>query len=155
MDKHPGEKKFLAGAIGPTNKTLSVSPSVENPAYRGITYDEVEEAYYTHIQALYDCGVGIFLVETIFDTLNAKAAIYSLKPNSFVFPVMMSKAFVDNSGMLIQTYNIILTSSNHKLFSYNAQQVLGTPRVTVLDEIWSWYTSGIHSLGHPWQPFHV
>ena len=105
MDKHPGEKKFVAGAIGPTNKTLSVSPSVENPAYRGITYDEVEVAYYAQIEALYDGGVDIFLVETIFDTLNAKAAIYALErffeAKQLRIPVMLSGTIVDNSGILI------------------------------------------------------
>ena len=105
MDKHPGEKKFVAGAIGPTNKTLSVSPSVENPAYRGITYDEVEEAYYAQIEALYDGGVDLFLVETIFDTLNAKAAIYSLErffeAKQLRIPVMISGTIVDNSGTVL------------------------------------------------------
>ena len=79
MAAHPGERKFAAGAMGPTNKTLSVSPSVENPALRGITYDEVEQAYYEQAAALWDGGVDMFLVETIFDTLNAKAAIYGLE----------------------------------------------------------------------------
>ena len=79
MAAHPGERKFVAGAIGPTNKTLSVSPSVENPALRGITYDEVEQAYYEQAKALYEGGVDLFLVETIFDTGNAKAAIYALE----------------------------------------------------------------------------
>jgi 5-methyltetrahydrofolate--homocysteine methyltransferase len=71
--------RFVAGAIGPTNKTLSVSPSVENPAFRGCTYDEVVEAYYEQAGGLYDGGVDLFLVETIFDTLNAKAALYALE----------------------------------------------------------------------------
>lgn len=71
--------RFVAGAIGPTNKTLSVSPSVENPALRGITYDEVVDAYYEQAVGLYDGGVDLFLVETIFDTLNAKAAIFALE----------------------------------------------------------------------------
>ena len=80
MAKHPDSgSRFVAGAIGPTNKTLSVSPSVENPAFRGITYDEVVDAYYKQCEALYDGGVDLFLVETIFDTLNAKAAIYALE----------------------------------------------------------------------------
>ena len=79
MAAHPGSRKFVAGAIGPTNKTLSVSPSVENPALRGITYDEVEQAYYEQARALYEGGVDLFLVETIFDTGNAKAAIYALE----------------------------------------------------------------------------
>ena len=79
MAEHPGSLRFVAGAVGPTNKTLSVSPSVENPAFRGITYDEVVDAYYKQCEALYDGGVDLFLVETIFDTLNAKAAIYALE----------------------------------------------------------------------------
>lgn len=80
LEKNPGSgPRFVAGAIGPTNKTLSVSPSVENPAFRGITYDEVVEAYYDQAGGLYDGGVDLFLVETIFDTLNAKAAIYALE----------------------------------------------------------------------------
>lgn len=79
MAAHPGSRKFVAGAIGPTNKTLSVSPSVENPALRGITYDEVEQAYFEQARALYEGGVDLFLVETIFDTGNAKAAVYALE----------------------------------------------------------------------------
>lgn len=79
MQQHPGSLKFVAGAVGPTNKTLSVSPSVENPAFRGITYDEVVDAYYKQMAALLDGGVDLFLVETIFDTLNAKAAIFALE----------------------------------------------------------------------------
>ena len=78
MAAHPGERKFVAGAIGPTSKTLSVSPSVENPALRGVTYDEVEQAYYVQAAALLEGGVDMFLVETIFDTGNAKAALYAL-----------------------------------------------------------------------------
>ncbi|XRB23518.1 homocysteine S-methyltransferase [Pseudoscourfieldia marina] len=68
----------VAGAIGPTNRTLSVSPSVENPAYRNCTYDEVVQAYIEQAQGLYAGGVDLFLVETIFDSLNAKAAMYAL-----------------------------------------------------------------------------
>lgn len=79
MAAHPGSRKFVAGAIGPTNKTLSVSPSVENPALRGVTYDEIEQAYYEQAAALYEGGVDMFLVETIFDTGNAKAAVYALE----------------------------------------------------------------------------
>ncbi len=79
MAANPGSRKFVAGAIGPTNKTLSVSPSVENPALRGVTYDEIEQAYFEQAEALYEGGVDMFLVETIFDTGNAKAAIYALE----------------------------------------------------------------------------
>jgi methionine synthase I (cobalamin-dependent) len=89
--------RFVAGAIGPTNKTLSVSPSVENPAFRGITYDEVVAAYYDQADALQQAGVDLFLVETIFDTLNAKAAIFALEKlfadRGVRIPVMISGEF--------------------------------------------------------------
>jgi 5-methyltetrahydrofolate--homocysteine methyltransferase len=103
MAAHPEEgPKFVAGAVGPTNKTLSVSPSVENPAFRGITYDEVVDAYYEQLVGLYDGGVDLFLVETIFDTLNAKAAVYALEKffadKGVRIPVFLSGTIVDNSG---------------------------------------------------------
>ena len=101
MEEHPGSRKFVAGAIGPTNKTLSVSPSVENPAFRGITYDEVEAAYFEQAKGLWDGGVDLFLVETIFDTLNAKAALYALErffeEKGRRIPVFVSGTIVDNS----------------------------------------------------------
>ena len=102
MAAHPGDKKFVAGAIGPTSKTLSVSPSVENPAFRGCTYDEIEQAYYEQADALWDGGVDLFLVETIFDTLNAKAAIFALErfleDKGLRIPVFISGTIVDRSG---------------------------------------------------------
>ena len=79
MAANPGSRKFVAGAIGPTSKTLSVSPSVENPALRNVTFDEIEQAYYEQAAALYEGGVDLFLVETIFDTGNARAAIFALE----------------------------------------------------------------------------
>jgi 5-methyltetrahydrofolate--homocysteine methyltransferase len=107
MAAHPeSNKRFVAGAIGPTNKTLSVSPSVENPAFRGITYDEVVDAYYDQAEALYDGGVDLFLVETIFDTLNAKAALFALEKffldKGVRVPVMISGTIVDNSGRTVR-----------------------------------------------------
>ena len=102
MEDHPGSRRFVAGAVGPTSKTLSVSPSVENPAFRGTTYDAVEEAYLEQIEALYEGGVDLFLVETIFDTLNSKAAIYALErffeAKQLRLPVFISGTIVDNSG---------------------------------------------------------
>ena len=102
MAEHPGSRKFVAGAIGPTSKTLSVSPSVENPAFRGCTYDEIEQAYYEQAEALWDGGVDLFLVETIFDTLNAKAAIFALErffeDKGLRIPVFISGTIVDRSG---------------------------------------------------------
>lgn len=101
-ERDPSKPRFVAGAIGPTNKTLSVSPNVEDPAARGITYDEVEAAYYEQIEALAEGGVDVFLVETIFDTLNAKAALYALErffaASGTRLPVMVSGTIVDKSG---------------------------------------------------------
>jgi 5-methyltetrahydrofolate--homocysteine methyltransferase len=77
--KDPSKPRFVAGAIGPLNKTLSLSPDVNNPGFRAVTFDEVVNAYYEQVKALAENGVDALLVETIFDTLNAKAAIYAIK----------------------------------------------------------------------------
>ncbi len=79
LSTHAGTVKFIAGAIGPLNKTLSLSPDVNNPGFRSVTFDEVADAYYEQIRGLVDGGVDLLLIETIFDTLNAKAAIYAIK----------------------------------------------------------------------------
>ena len=100
--KDPSRPRFTAGAIGPTNKTLSVSPSVENPAFRGCTWDEVVKAYYEQCEGLMAGGVDMFLVETIFDTLNAKAALFAIDKffadKKCRIPVFVSGTIVDNSG---------------------------------------------------------
>ncbi|KAI3432427.1 hypothetical protein D9Q98_003981 [Chlorella vulgaris] len=119
MAANPGSRKFVAGAIGPTNKTLSVSPSVENPALRGVTYDEIEQAYFEQAEALYEGGVDMFLVETIFDTGNAKAAIYALErffdKAGVRIPVFISGTIVDNSGRTLsgQTNEAFWNSVSH------------------------------------------
>ncbi|PNH00078.1 Methionine synthase, partial [Tetrabaena socialis] len=120
MAAHPESgPRFVAGAIGPTNKTLSVSPSVENPAFRGITYDEVVDAYYKQAVALYEGGVDMFLVETIFDTLNAKAALFALEQffsdHGIRLPVFISGTIVDNSGRTLsgQTNEAFWNSTSH------------------------------------------
>src|SRR6188474_3140683 len=77
--KDPSKPRFVAGAIGPMNKTLSLSPDVNNPGYRALTFDEVVDAYYEQVTGLVDGGADLLLIETIFDTLNAKAAIYAIK----------------------------------------------------------------------------
>src|SRR5688572_15086830 len=79
MHDNPGTEKFVAGAIGPMNKTLSLSPDVNNPGFRSVTFDEVADAYYEHVKGLVDGGSDVLLIETIFDTLNAKAAIYAVE----------------------------------------------------------------------------
>ena len=121
MAEHPGSRKFVAGAIGPTSKTLSVSPSVENPAFRGCTYDEIEQAYYEQAEALWDGGSDLFLVETIFDTLNAKAAIFALErffeDKGTRIPVMISGTIVDRSGRT-------LSGQTNEAFWLSIKQVL-------------------------------
>lgn len=85
LAEHPdAAPRFVAGAIGPLNKTLSLSPDVNNPGYRAVTFDEVAAAYYEQIKGLVDGGVDILLIETIFDTLNAKGAIYAAKKYSAI-----------------------------------------------------------------------
>jgi 5-methyltetrahydrofolate--homocysteine methyltransferase len=78
-EKDPKKPRFVAGAMGPMNKTLSLSPDVNNPGFRAVTFDEVASAYYEQVKGLVEGGVDVLLIETIFDTLNAKAAIYAIK----------------------------------------------------------------------------
>src|SRR5258705_9273332 len=101
--KQNGKTAWVAGAIGPLNKTLSLSPDVNNPGYRAITFDEFAASYTEQIKRLVDGGVDILLVETIFDTLNAKAAIYAIKNyfrknNLPELPIMISGTITDASG---------------------------------------------------------
>ena len=98
----PDKPRFVAGAIGPTNRTSSLSPDVNDPGYRAVTFDELRDAYREQAEGLYEGGVDLFLVETIFDTLNAKAALFALE-EFFVaigkrLPVMVSGTITDASG---------------------------------------------------------
>ncbi|MEN9571466.1 MAG: hypothetical protein RL172_2697 [Bacteroidota bacterium] len=111
---------YVAGAIGPLNKTLSLSPDVNNPGYRAVTFDEVAAAYTEQIKGLVDGGVDILLIETIFDTLNAKAAIYAAKKffrdnNLPELPIMISGTITDASGRTLsgQTLEAFYTSVLH------------------------------------------
>ncbi|MCB0774706.1 MAG: homocysteine S-methyltransferase family protein, partial [Chitinophagaceae bacterium] len=101
--KDPSKPRFVAGAIGPLNKTLSLSPDVNNPGFRSVTFDEVVEAYYEQVKGLVEGGVDLLLIETIFDTLNAKAAIFAIKKyfsdtGKTQLPVMISGTITDASG---------------------------------------------------------
>lgn len=100
--KNPDKPRYVAGAIGPTNKTASLSPDVENPGYRNISFDELVDAYSEQIDALMDGGVDCLLIETIFDTLNARAAIYAAnqvyKKKGKTLPIMISGTLTDKSG---------------------------------------------------------
>ncbi|MEK9283087.1 MULTISPECIES: methionine synthase [unclassified Bradyrhizobium] len=100
-----GKPRFVAGAIGPTNRTASISPDVANPGYRAVTFDDLRESYGEQIRGLIDGGVDLLLVETIFDTLNAKAALYAIaeitEERGIDVPVMVSGTITDKSGRLL------------------------------------------------------
>jgi 5-methyltetrahydrofolate--homocysteine methyltransferase len=100
-----GRPRFVAGAIGPTNRTASISPDVSNPGYRAVTFDDLRKAYGEQIKGLIDGGVDLLLVETIFDTLNAKAALYAIaeitEERGIDVPVMVSGTITDKSGRLL------------------------------------------------------
>jgi 5-methyltetrahydrofolate--homocysteine methyltransferase len=118
----PEKPRFVAGALGPTNKTLTLSPNVNDPGFRAVYFDEMMEAYYTQARGLVDGGVDILLIETIFDTLNGKAAIYAVDKvcaeKNIIVPVMISGTIVDQSGRTLsgQTteafWNSILHTKN-------------------------------------------
>ena len=115
----PDKPRFVAGSIGPTNKTCSISPDVNDPALRGITYDELVEAYDEQIEALIEGGVDALLIETIFDTLNAKAAIYAaervMERMGKRLPIMLSVTISDAAGRTLsgQTLDAFLASVSH------------------------------------------
>ncbi|XP_069373354.1 methionine synthase isoform X2 [Paralichthys olivaceus] len=117
--KQTGSKRYVAGAVGPTNKTLSVSPSVERPDFRNITFDGLVEAYSEQVRGLLDGGADILLVETIFDTANAKAALFAIDllfENSYERkPIFISGTIVDRSGRTLsgQTGEAFVVSVSH------------------------------------------
>src|SRR5947209_14779336 len=100
-----GRRRFVAGAIGPTNRTASISPDVANPGFRAITFDALREAYGEQVRGLIDGGADMLLIETIFDTLNAKAAIYAIaelaEERNASWPIMLSGTITDRSGRLL------------------------------------------------------
>jgi 5-methyltetrahydrofolate--homocysteine methyltransferase len=118
-EKEPHKPRFVAGSIGPTNKTASMSPDVNDPGYRAISFDELRIAYKQQVEALIDGGADILLVETVFDTLNAKAALFAIEEvkeerNSDI-PVMISGTITDASGRTLsgQTAEAFLISIEH------------------------------------------
>ena len=117
--KNPDKPRFVAGSVGPTNKTCSMSPDVNNPAFRAVTFDELAEAYQEQMEALLEGGVDALLIETIFDTLNAKAAVYaameSMRKVGREVPLMLSVTVSDMGGRTLsgQTLDAFLTSLQH------------------------------------------
>ena len=115
----PHKPRFVAGSIGPTNKTASMSPDVNDPGYRAVSFDELSVAYKQQVEALMDGGVDLLLVETVFDTLNAKACLFAIEEvkeerNSHI-PVMVSGTITDASGRTLsgQTAEAFLISISH------------------------------------------
>ena len=159
--KDPSRPRFVAGAIGPLNKTLSLSPDVNNPGYRAVTFDEVAAAYTEQIRGLVDGGVDILLVETIFDTLNAKAAIYAAKKffrdtKQTELPIMISGTITDASGRTLsgQTLEAFYVSIMHaKPLSVGLNCALGAtqmrPHIEELSQLAACYTSAYPNAGLP------
>jgi 5-methyltetrahydrofolate--homocysteine methyltransferase len=157
----PSKPRYVAGAIGPLNKTLSLSPDVNNPGYRAVTFDEVAEAYTEQIKGLVDGGVDILLIETIFDTLNAKAAIYAAKKffrdnNLTELPIMISGTITDASGRTLsgQTLEAFYNSVRHaRPLSIGLNCALGAtqmrPHIEELSQIAECYTSAYPNAGLP------
>ncbi|WP_430410067.1 homocysteine S-methyltransferase family protein [Kordia sp.] len=118
-EKEPHKPRFVAGSIGPTNRTASMSPDVNDPGYRAVTFNELRIAYKQQVEALIDGGVDLLLVETVFDTLNAKAALFAIEEvkeeRSITIPIMLSGTITDASGRTLsgQTAEAFLISVSH------------------------------------------
>jgi len=158
--KNKNKPRFVAGSIGPTNKTASISPDVNDPGYRSITFDELVLSYSEQIKGLVDGGVNTLLVETIFDTLNAKAALYAIdlymENNNIKIPIMVSGTITDQSGRTLsgQTVKAFLFSLSHlPILSIGFNCALGAeqliPYMKRLSENTSFYTSAHPNAGLP------
>jgi 5-methyltetrahydrofolate--homocysteine methyltransferase len=117
--KEPHKPRFVAGALGPTNRTASMSPDVNDPGFRAVTFDDLRIAYKLQTEALIDGGVDLLLVETVFDTLNAKAALFAIEEvkeeKNVDIPIMLSGTITDASGRTLsgQTAEAFLISTSH------------------------------------------
>lgn len=141
-EKEPEKPRFVAGAMGPTNKTASMSPDVNDPGFRAISFDELRTAYKQQAEALLDGGVDLLLVETIFDTLNAKAALFAIEEikeeRNIEIPVMVSGTITDASGRTLsgQTAEAFLISVGHMpLLSVGFNCALGAKQLTPYLEV--------------------
>ena len=158
--KDPNKPRFVAGSIGPTNKTASMSPDVSDPGFRAITFDELVISYTEQIKGLVDGGVDILLLETIFDTLNAKAALFAIdtymENNKLDIPLMVSGTITDQSGRTLsgQTVNAFMISVSHMpIFSIGFNCALGAdqlmPYVKRLSDKSQFYVSAHPNAGLP------
>jgi len=175
MQSNPGQTCWVAGALGPTNKTSSISTDVSNPAARGTTFDEVSAAYYDQVRGLLDGGVDVLLVETIFDTLNAKAAFFAISkvfeerridalpfgarpnPNRHQIPILASVTFIQagsDRGVTGQTIQAFWNSISHvPLLSVGLNCALGPkelrPLIEELSKVAPIYVSAYPNAGLP------
>lgn len=158
--QNPAKPRFVAGAIGPLNKTLSLSPDVNNPGYRAVTFDQVKDAYLEQIKGLTEGGVDLLLIETIFDTLNAKAALFAAQEYFEIagkeWPIMISGTITDASGRTLsgQTTEAFLVSVSHvPLLSVGLNCALGAsqlrPYLQVLNENAPFFVSAYPNAGLP------
>ncbi|MEO9258415.1 MAG: homocysteine S-methyltransferase family protein [Crocinitomicaceae bacterium] len=158
--KNPDKPRFVAGSIGPTNRTASLSPDVNDPGFRTVTFEELVAAYREQTIALLDGGVDILLVETIFDTLNAKAALYAidevLSEKNLTTPIMVSGTITDASGRTLsgQTTEAFLISIEHiPLLSVGLNCALGAetmrPYLQILDKNTTFGVSAHPNAGLP------
>jgi 5-methyltetrahydrofolate--homocysteine methyltransferase len=158
--KTPEKPRFVAGSIGPTNTTASISPNVNDPAYRSVTFDQLVEAYGEQVEALMEGGVDLLFIETVFDTLNAKAALFAaqevLDRSGKFIPVMVSGAITDKSGRTLsgQTTEAFWNSISHaNLFSAGLNCSLGAkelePYVTELSRVATCLVSSHPNAGLP------
>ena len=156
----PHKPRFVAGSIGPTNRTASLSPDVNDPGFRAITFDQLVQAYKEQVIALTDGGVDLLLVETVFDTLNAKAALFAIEEVSEEkgkeWPIMVSGTITDASGRTLsgQTTQAFLISVSHMpLLSIGLNCALGAkqlrPYLETLSEKADFFTSAHPNAGLP------
>jgi 5-methyltetrahydrofolate--homocysteine methyltransferase len=157
---NPDKPRFVAGSISPTNKTASLSPDVNNPAYRAVTFDDLVEAYKEQAGALIDGGVDLLLIETVFDILNAKAALFAIEEvfnnKKVKLPVSVSITIADKSGRTLsgQTVEAFLISISHfNLFSIGLNCSFGAdglqPYLEELSKIAPFYVSAYPNAGFP------
>ena len=156
----PNKPRFVAGSIGPTNRTASMSPDVNDPGYRAVTFNDLRVAYRLQVKGLLDGGVDLLLVETIFDTLNAKAALFAidevLEERNIQVPIMVSGTITDASGRTLsgQTVEAFLASVSHiPLLSVGFNCALGAdqlkPYLKNLSSKTEFYTSAHPNAGLP------
>lgn len=157
---NPEKPRFVCGSIGPTSKTASMSPDVNNPAFRAVTFDDLKEAYAQQTEGLIDGGVDLLMVETVFDTLNAKAALFAidevLRSRNMRMPVMVSGTIADASGRTLsgQTVEAFLVSLTHvDLLSIGFNCSLGAkemaPHIGVLAQKAPFFVSAHPNAGLP------